>query len=48
MEAILWGAVGLTKAVLPSMLDRQEGHIVAIAEGSSLLRTPEVSEGGGR
>ncbi|CAM9946403.1 unnamed protein product, partial [Ascophyllum nodosum] len=41
MEAILWGAVGLTKAVLPSMLDRQEGHIVAIAEGSSLLRTPE-------
>ncbi|CAM9631285.1 unnamed protein product, partial [Choristocarpus tenellus] len=31
MDTNLWGAVGLAKAVLPSMLDRESGHIVAIA-----------------
>ncbi|CAM9849978.1 unnamed protein product, partial [Laminaria digitata] len=31
MDVNLWGAVGLTKAILPSMLDRQEGHVIVIA-----------------
>ena len=31
MDVNLWGAVGLTKAILPSMVDRQEGHVVVIA-----------------
>ena len=27
------GAVGLTKAILPSMVDRQEGHVVVVIAG---------------
>lgn len=41
MEANLWGAVGLTKAVLPSMVDEQEGHVVVIG-GDNSLSAPEV------
>lgn len=41
----LWGAVGLTKAVLPSMLDNQEGNIVVISseEGEGMDSSPEVN-----
>lgn len=42
MERNLWGAVGLTKAVLPSMLDQQEGHVVVVGGEESLLAPTEV------
>lgn len=40
--ACLWGAVGLTKVVLPSMLDRQGGHVVAFGGDTYLSAPPEV------
>lgn len=37
MERDLWGAVGLTKAVLPRMVDKQEGHVVYVAGEESMV-----------
>ncbi len=41
MDDHLWGAAGLTKAVLPGMLDRGAGHVVAFG-GDASLSAPEV------
>jgi len=40
MEVNFFGAVQLTKAVLPSMLDRQEGHIVVVSSLVGKFGTP--------
>ncbi|CAN0224329.1 unnamed protein product [Pylaiella littoralis] len=40
MSANLWGAVGLTKVLLLSMLDRQEGHVVVFG-GDASFSSPE-------
>lgn len=41
MNEHLWGAAGLTKVVLPDMLDRGAGHVVAFG-GDASLSAPEV------
>lgn len=41
MNEHLWGAAGLTKVVLPGMLDRGAGHVVAFG-GDASLSAPEV------
>jgi short-subunit dehydrogenase len=43
MEINYFGAVALTKAVLPSMLARKSGHIVAISSLSGKISTPRRS-----
>jgi dehydrogenase/reductase SDR family protein 7B len=40
MEVNYFGAVGLTKAVLPHMLDRRSGHIVVVSSVMGYLGTP--------
>ena len=40
MEVNFFGAVQLTKAVLPTMIDRQEGHIVAVSSLAGKFGTP--------
>lgn len=40
METDFFGAVALTKAVLPSMLDRRSGHIVVISSLMGKFSTP--------
>lgn len=40
MEVDFFGAVGLTKAVLPSMLERKSGHIVAVTSVAGKYSTP--------
>lgn len=39
MEVNFFGTVGLTKAVLPSMIDRQSGHIIVISSVMGKLGT---------
>ncbi len=43
MEINYFGAVALTKAVLPSMLERGDGHIVVISSLSGQISTPRRS-----
>lgn len=40
----VWGPVGITKAVLPSMLQLQRGHIVLVTGGGEPQAALEVSE----
>lgn len=40
MEVNFFGAVQLTKAVLPSMLNREQGHIVVVSSVSGKIGTP--------
>lgn len=40
MEINYFGAVGLTKAVLPSMLERKSGHIIAMSSVVGYVGTP--------
>ena len=40
MEVNFFGAVQLTKAVLPTMIDRQEGHIVVVSSLAGKFGTP--------
>ena len=40
MEINFFGAVQLTKAVLPSMIDRQEGHVVVVSSVVGKFGTP--------
>lgn len=40
MEVNFFGAIALTKAVLPSMMERKSGHIVVISSLVGVLSTP--------
>lgn len=43
MERNFWAVAGLTKAVLPHMLDEQEGHIIVVGGEEAVLAATEAS-----